>query len=86
MRFGNVESSADAEMTDTRDEGRESTSLTETTEGQPQQQQDGERHHDQQQQEAPPTVEDADQGLQRMDLKKIVLLLARIFDQIFVKP
>ena len=50
------------------------------------QQQDRERQHNQQQQEAPPTVEDKDQGLQRMELKKVVPLLASIFDQIFVKP
>ena len=73
-------------MIDAHDEGRESTPLTETVGGQPQQQQDGERHHNQQQQGAPPTVEDTDQSLQRMELKKVVSLLASIFDQISVKP
>ena len=73
-------------MAEAHDKRRESTTLHETT-GVPQdQQQDGKRHHGQQQQEAPSKLEDTDQGLQRMELKKFVSLLASIFDQIFVKP
>ena len=72
-------------MAESRDKGRESTSLTEPVGGQPHQQQDSEQHHIQQQQEAPSIVEDTDQGLQRMELKTVMLILASIFDQIFVK-
>ena len=80
------EGGADAEMTEARDKGRESTPFTETVGGPIQQQQHSERHHNQQQQGAPPTVEHTDQGLQRMELKKVVSLLASIFDQICIKP
>jgi hypothetical protein len=85
-RFGMNEGGADAVMTEARDEGRESTSFTDTGGGPIQQQQRSERHHNQQQRRAAPTTERADQGLHRMELKKVVSLLTSIFDQIFIKP
>ena len=86
VRFGGVETVADAVMAEASDERRESTPFAEPEGGGPQQQQDGVRHHDQQRQEPPPTEEAADQGLRRMELRKVVSLLAGMFDQIFVRP
>ena len=73
-------------MAEARDKGRESTPFTKIVGGPIQQQQQSERHHNQQQHGAPPTVEHSNKGLQRMKLKKVVLLLTSIFDQTLIKP